>query len=437
MQQAVSSRGEYAVKRKVSCALAFIAAAGIVACSDNNIYEPESSVPETTAETVTEATTEVQTADPTAEPEHGKLRPIWGNGGITLKMDGEEIQFAELESVPTAEDVSIADYNFDGYEDIFIPDNDVICGMGGDYWLYDPEKNKFELSQELALVDGRGWRMDIYNNDQLCLALYGHYGSTKTYYQWQGSSLVPVRFLDIYFAQDDSMDQLEDAYEYDENGERYMVSRTFINISNGARYKTIDSPRYFRVTDDSVLVMQGREVLQTIEGVRLMGIVEKLEEYKENAEQTPEMREFEVLAPEHYLLTSDFNFDGENDLGIRTDTGLANETLSYDYYVYDPDKKQYVIVEEISGKSHMYDLDSEDKSFWIYDGWGWWTDDEYDDYRYQWQDGKLKPIEWLHTYSSDGKRLCDCYEYDENGNAVFVRTGVVICDNFSEEDEAQ
>ena len=435
MHQAVSSRGEYAVKRKVSGALAFIAAAGIVACSDNNIYEPESSVPETTAEFGTEATTELQTAAPTAEPEHGKLRPIWGNGGITLKMDGEEIQHIDLENVPTAEEVSVKDYNFDGYEDIFIPDSDVSYGMGGDYWLYDPEKNKFELSQELALVDGRGWRMDIYNNDQLCLALYGHYGSTKTYYEWQGSSLVPVRFLDIYFAQDGIMDQLEDAYEYDENGERYMVSRTFINISNGARYKTIDAPRYFRVTDDSVLVMQGRELLQTIGGVRLMEIVKELQEYKENAEQTPAMREFEVLAPEHYLLTGDFNFDGERDLAIPTDTALTGERSSYDFYVYDPDKEQYVIVEELCGKATMYNFDSENKTFWIYDDW--WTDDEYDDYCYQWQDGSLKPVEWHHTYSSDGKRLCDIYEYDENGKPVFLRTGVVIYDHFSEEDEAQ
>ena len=86
-----------------------------VLCSCADTEEAPSSVAETTAATITEAsetTTEIITEAP-AEEEHGKLFCIYSRTGLTLKMDGVEKNFVELQQVPNAQQTVIADFNFD------------------------------------------------------------------------------------------------------------------------------------------------------------------------------------------------------------------------------------------------------------------------------------------------------------------------------------
>lgn len=161
------------MKRSISAALAALAAAGLAGCNDNNIYESGSYVFEVTEET-SEASTGIsdeafsepittipEAAEPTTADnssddgsEFGKLRCIWTVDGISLVMDKEDIQFIEMEDLPTADDVIIEDFNSDGYEDVFIPDKSSGNGKDGNYWIYDPENKKFEASQERYAAGG-------------------------------------------------------------------------------------------------------------------------------------------------------------------------------------------------------------------------------------------------------------------------------------------
>jgi hypothetical protein len=48
-----------------------------------------------------------------------------------------------------------------------------------------------------------------------------------------------------------------------------------------------------------------------------------------------------------------------------------------------------------------------------------------------WRDGELVQTDHWHYYTADdGYRAVDRYEYDEDENEVYVRTGAVIMDDF-------
>lgn len=158
------------MKRKITAVL--LAAAALMAgCNDNNLSEDEytsdsavfSQTEERTTAPKTERTTaalstqveETTAAEETSaaddEQEHGKLRCIWYVDGISLVMDGVAIQKIEMQELPDSDHVKIEDFNSDGYEDVFIPDKD---NKSGNYWIYDPNSKKFDISDDLKITKG-------------------------------------------------------------------------------------------------------------------------------------------------------------------------------------------------------------------------------------------------------------------------------------------
>lgn len=388
-------------------------------------------VTDKTTEAETETTTEVKTEAPTEE--YGKLFCIYSKTGLTLKMDGVEKNFVELQHIPNAEQNVIADFNFDGYEDIFIPLLELDeLGRYGNYWLFSPEKDLFYISQELAVADGVGYIMDIYQHNQLEMVEFNLYGKEVRFYEWQGDKLVPMYFNDYYYA---SSDDIIDRYEFDDNGEKILVSRTFVNPSNGAQYKTVENPIYFRVTDTTVDVMQGENIIQQLDNHNLPQLYNELVDYVENytaPADTPISGGPQFLEIEKYLITKDFDFDGHNDLAIPTDFSCLNGKNTYVYYRYDPQTEQFVRWEELENKGHtLYmfsDRFSDDK--YIYAFAGSYKDDESYYFEYRWFGDELKLTE-KHIYYGNSNNA-EVITYDENGNEISRRTSTYIRDDFTQ-----
>ncbi|MBQ9898176.1 MAG: hypothetical protein IJM44_01815 [Ruminococcus sp.] len=409
--------------------------AALAGCAENNVSSSVN-VPETTETTAAQVTTEAQeTTEPeTTELPHGVLDYEVTDGGILLNMDGAEVQTVSTETLPEFRSPVVADYDFDGYEDIFVPDKDICSGMGGDYWLYDPESGKFGISDALALVDGRGWTMTVCGEGQLQLDMSSRYGSTSTVYEWSGDVLVPVGFVDKY--RDDDYNGVEDEYEYGSDGQRYMVCRTCYDTGSGDILRTETDPRYFRVTETSIDVMKGREVLQSIENDTLLQLVDGLREYVRSHPETTAHHEFDVMPPEHYLRFEDYDYDGFDDLAVPTEFPQTGEWNSFFYYRFDPDTELYVPWDTLNEKGVTFYFPPDNCTDLQITGYtGLWNDETYEYYVYVWRDGELVPTLHTHYYTADdGFRAVDKYVYDENGDEVYDGTGVVIMDDFGEED---
>ena len=416
------------MKKAVLCALCGLV---LTACAEKSDSSMES-VAETTETTTAQVTTEAQeTTEPeTKEPPSGRLDYEVIDGGILLKMDGAEIQTLGAETLPEFKSPVVADYDFDGFEDIFVPDDNISFGMGGDYWLYDSESGTFAVSQALALVEGRGWTMTVCGEGQLQLDMFSHYGSTSTMYEWHGGELVPVSFVDKY--RDEDYNGVEDEYEYGSDGQRYMVCRTCYDTGSGEILRTETEPRYFRVTETSIDVMKGRDVLQSIGNDTLMKLVDGLQDYVRSAPKTPELLEFDVMPPEHYLRFEDYDYDGYDDLAVPTEFAQTGERNKFFYYRYDPDTALYVPWDTLNEKGVTFYFPPDNCTDLQIAGYtGLWNDETYEYYVYVWRDGELVPTDHWHYYTADdGYRAVDKYEYDEDENEVYVRTGVVIMDDF-------
>ncbi len=403
-------------------------------CSD--VKESPSSVDELTTEIpVTEkaeSTAQPQT-EPSTKEEHGKLFCLYSKTGLTLKMDGVEKNFVELQQIPNAQQTVIADFNFDGYEDIFIPRLEAgLSGYYGDYWLFSPEEDSFVISDELAIADGMGYIMEIYQGSQLEMIEYNSYGSTHTYYKWIDDKLTPVSFTDHYYF---NSDKVIDNYEFNEEGGKTLVSRTFVNPSNGAKYKTVENPSYFRVTDTTVDYMKGRNIIQQIDNHNLSQLYNELANYVENytvPNNAPPAGPVELLSIEKYLIIEDFDFDGYNDLAIPTDFSYINGKNTSVYYRYDSQTDRFILWEEINSIGHtLYvfnDIYSDEQ--YIYAFAGSYKDEERYYYKYKWFGDELKLTE-KHIYYNNSN-IADVITYDENGNEISRKTTNYIRDDFTQ-----
>ncbi|MBE6856858.1 MAG: hypothetical protein E7500_05450 [Ruminococcus sp.] len=394
----------------------------------------ESSAQETTVATdATEAQTTESKTEATTKNEQGKLFCLYSKTGLTLKMDGVEKNFVELQQVPNAQQTVIADFNFDGYEDIFIPrlEEDPL-GFYGDYWVFSPDEDSFVISDELAIADGMGYVLDIYQHNQLISVEYNSYGKIVNLFEWQDDELIQLYSEDYYYS---GSEDIIDRYEFDDMGEKILVSRTFVNPSNGAKYKTVDNPVYFKVTDTTVDYMKGRDIIQQVDNHNLPQLYNELADYVENytaPTNTPIANTPQIFEIEKYLGQYDFDFDGYNDLAIPTDFTYINGKNTSVYYRYDPQTDRFVPWKELNSIGHTLNIfdDFYSDEQYVYAYAGSYKDDELYYYEYRWFGDNLK-LTKKHIYYNNSN-IADVITYDENGNEISRKTTNYIRDDFTQ-----
>ena len=152
-----------------------------------------------------------------AETEVRHLSYALTDNGIDLILGEDTVQELNYGYSPDPAGISIADLNFDGYDDIFVP----IQGYGdgvGLFYLYQPDTNKFEENKELNKIG-----VALKTTDRQTLVQETDYDfTTETLeYQWKSGSLVKISRT-VSVNSSDGVVKTE-VYKYDSKGNEYLA----------------------------------------------------------------------------------------------------------------------------------------------------------------------------------------------------------------------
>lgn len=380
--------------------IAALVLTGLLAgCSDrnestvSNENEPVSAT-KTTAETTTaeEITTESETV----------------SDGYNFKVEADGIHFFEgsiyqkieldcsefLESVEKYDEapeefLTIADFNFDGYDDLFVPHGIGAPNVSGKYFYMNPTRdfNPFEEWDELNKI---GLLMSVDSENQvLNLSETGSAVDHEvTVYKWKTGKLHPVSH-EIQYAVYNQI--YIDHFEFDDAGKETFVKRERVLLDENNEWLGTEEVEFphsyaFSVNENSVDVLLDGKIVQTIECDHTLS--------------------------EKNLFFEDYDFDGCNDLFIM------NENSNGTYYRYVSDTGLFEKWDELNkiGK-FMYTGISSNVSIGRIlvqnDGNG-------QTFIYKWNDGSLILVERSETVINENtnESVKKWYYIDENGNEV-------------------
>ena len=159
------------------------------------------------------------------------------SNGIEIMKNGDLIQFIEQDMEQILDyyqnneadqnmKLAIRDYDFDGYDDLFIPEYIGTLNTSGNYWHYDPQSGLFtewdEMKDVRFSVTPDEMDQTLYSHEKLSASEY----EDKTY-RWENGSIVLIK-MKKQFCINDSADGSEniyiDHYEFI-NGEKKTVKR--------------------------------------------------------------------------------------------------------------------------------------------------------------------------------------------------------------------
>lgn len=163
--------------------------------------------------------------------------------GIEVLRDGEVIQtiegnyaeayapLVESSGYYTLEDaIYEMDYDFDGYLDVFIPDDIMNYDSTGTYYRYDPDSGLLEKWDVLNQLDGR-----VYASRKNTINVYQGVGADFciTAYQWDNGTLKPIGYR--VRSLDENGETTVTDYTFDENGEKVF----------SASYEAGEAPAFY------------------------------------------------------------------------------------------------------------------------------------------------------------------------------------------------
>lgn len=348
--------------------------------------------------------TETDIIQPTTEAiATGILSYSHNRNKINLKIDNHLIQTIELDNVPDDTDIVIEDYDFDGYDDIFI--SETKGSSRGIYYHYDTLAKQFVPWEELNQI---GWELEIQDNQTLLEIGYHHYGSTHTIYHWDNTKLTPEKFIDFYFKGDY---EIADYYQYADDEKKILYGRKLFQPDSDTCIKKIEYPIYFEVHENAIDVMKNNHVIQTIAHTNLSELVRDLNERAENGSVAFLERGSVIESPEKYLETYDYDFDGYDDLFIPTNL-LGTRTGVF--YHFNQDTEQFELWDELNQIGTSLYPEAEQLTAYGQDS-----------YTYEWDEQKrhINLVQRKHSYQTeDGNRITEIYKIDENGNEILVKT---------------
>ena len=124
----------------------------------------------------------------------------------------------------------ISDFNFDGYDDLFVPDIIGTPNIPGTYFYMNPTRN-FNSFEKWDVLNEIGQLMDVdADNQVLDLAVnISAADHETTVYRWESGTLVPVSRKHDYVSNEDGQHYIY-RFEYDENGEEILVIKECVTV---------------------------------------------------------------------------------------------------------------------------------------------------------------------------------------------------------------
>lgn len=155
----------------------------------------------------------------TESPEKKKLTYALDGTTVELLINNEHVESIENYYIPDISAIIVADFNSDGYDDIFIPFSEPTDY--GCYYCYNSAKNDFYQDDQLNDI---GKIMTVSDNGTLILDQSDNSTERTIEYAWFGNDLKAVQKTEIY--KDENKISHKDVYKYDENGTEYLVAST-------------------------------------------------------------------------------------------------------------------------------------------------------------------------------------------------------------------
>lgn len=344
---------------------------------------------------VTESITETVKTESLSAETISRLSYYIDEDYLEILYDDNHIQTIQCDTILKESDITCEDFDFDGYDDLFIPSKLGVPNRPGTYYHYNTETQLFEIWKEISEL--KVCAQTDPDNKTLSQTITGSAAYHKTtVYKWSGSQLLPVSREIQYSIGDDI---LIDSYEYDENSSEILIKREKAlfdenNYWAGTEEIEIINTMSFIVNDDYINVIRNEQVVQTLDN-------------------TP--------FNENMLLSEDYNFDGYEDLFVITD--IHDVKLSGVYYKFNSQTSLFEEWDELNNLGHTLDIgvssnSSSDKllSYSIN------TSCEHDTYVYKWQNEDLILIEIRKNYIDQEKNTAftDIYYIDSEGNETLI-----------------
>ncbi len=297
-----------------------------------------SSSPASHDDTEPTADTVPQTETAAAESQADTALSYLLTGGKEIRLiwdDCKQSIFSEqrLES----SDITLADWNADGVEDVFIAASH--NSPRGTYYRYDAALEQFVPWEAMQFEDGTGWLAQCHADGTFTIERYDPYGKVSTTYRWQQDAPVPMRCVEQYT-------NVVNYYDCNDAGNKVLAVREWLDPATGDCVRRVEHPFDFRVYADRIDVLQGEDVVQSLETTALWEAVQQLQAAHENGEVV--FLEFgsQVLEPEAYLRIDDYDADGFDDLFVP-DTLVGG--VSGSYYRFDPKTNRFEMWEKDCG----------------------------------------------------------------------------------------
>lgn len=146
-----------------------------------------------------------------------KLTYALNGAKVELLLDNVLIKVLEFYYKPTPENISVSDFNFDGYEDIFIPYESP--PHYGTYYCYVPEKDSFSEDKELNSI---GRMMKVTDENTLAEDMSDDLTERIVEYQWIDGKLKRIRKTETLKTTDNG-EVVQNIYGYDEFGNEFLA----------------------------------------------------------------------------------------------------------------------------------------------------------------------------------------------------------------------
>lgn len=146
----------------------------------------------------------------------GKLRYALNGSKVELYHGDTLVKILEFYYTPSPENFSVADFNFDGFEDIFVPFE--APADYGTYYCYNPEKKNFE---ENAVLNNIGRIMKVVDEGTLQENKSDDFTERYVDYQWSDGKLKPVKKTETFKNADGEV--ITNVYGYDPTGKEFLA----------------------------------------------------------------------------------------------------------------------------------------------------------------------------------------------------------------------
>ncbi|MCM1529883.1 MAG: hypothetical protein NC093_07805 [Alistipes sp.] len=134
---------------------------------------------------------------------------------VELYMDGVLSQTLPFYYTPDSSRISVADFNFDGYNDIYIPYES--SADYGYYYCYNASKHTFEENNALAEIG----LLSVTGDGLLTKTTDDGYVKKSVDYQWVNGWLSPMKKTEVYESSEDNKIHT-DVYVYGADGVEYL-----------------------------------------------------------------------------------------------------------------------------------------------------------------------------------------------------------------------